>query len=106
VAATIIIEESVEEVVESENTAISAPTLYTIQAPASVKSGKGAQRVAIDVLQLTADMIYHCVPSVDAAAYLTVRWSTYISFICLLGNIQVTCCLFKLTRVPILVLLQ
>jgi hypothetical protein len=67
-----IIEESIKEVIEREDTTGAAPAVYTIAEPTTIKSGQGVQRVAIGVHQLAADMIYHCVPSVDAAAYLTV----------------------------------
>jgi hypothetical protein len=68
--------EEVEEVVVPTATgggiSGAAAVVYTIEGAATVLSGKGPQRVTVGVLQLDAEVAYHCVPSVDSAVYVKV----------------------------------
>jgi hypothetical protein len=52
----------------------SVAVVYTIEAAATVLSGKGPQRVIVaGPLPLNAEITYHCVPGIDPAVYVKVK---------------------------------
>jgi hypothetical protein len=74
-AAAATVEEVEEVVVPTGNNSVAV--VYTIEGAATVLSGKGPQRVIVaGLLQLSAEITYHCVPGTDPAVYVKVRAAT------------------------------
>jgi hypothetical protein len=74
-AAAAAVEEVEEVVVPTGSNSVAV--VYMIEGAATVLSGKGLQRVIVaGLLQLSAEITYHCVPGTDPAVYVKVRAAT------------------------------
>jgi Domain of unknown function (DUF4139) len=81
-AAAATVEEVEEVVAPTTGSSNSVAVVYSIEGAATVLSGKGPQRVIVaGLLQLAAEITYHCVPGTGPAVYVKVSTACQIQLL-------------------------